>query len=89
MTLTEQAAYAVTAAGVLAGAAGAISGRWREALPLTLDLWTAAGLLRLTADRSWSAVATAAALVLVRRVVARPLLRPPRRPDAASGHSSR
>jgi hypothetical protein len=84
VTLTEQAAYAVTAAGVLAGAAGAISGRWREALPLSLDLWTAAGLLRLTADRSWSAVATAAALVLVRRVVARPLLRP----DAASGHSS-
>lgn len=76
MTLTDQAAYAVTAAGVIAGAVGALTGRLRPALPLTLDLWTAAGLLRLTADRSWSAVATAAALVLVRRVVARPLLRP-------------
>ena len=74
MTLTDQAAFVVTASGVLAGAAGALRGPLRIALPLTLDLWTAAGLLRLTADRSWSAVSTAAALVLVRRVVARPLL---------------
>jgi hypothetical protein len=78
VTLTDQAAYAVTTAGVFAGAVGAITGRSRAVLPLTLDLWTAAGLLRLTADRSWTAVATAAALVLVRRVVARPLLRPRR-----------
>lgn len=75
MTLAELASAALSAAGVLAGAVGAAAtGRPRVALPLTLDLWTAAGLLRLTADRSWAALALAAGLVLIRRVVARTLL---------------
>ncbi len=74
MTPTDVGAWALTAAGLLAGAAALASTRsLRAALPVTLDLWTAAGLLRLTADRSWTAVAVAAALVSIRRVVARTL----------------
>jgi hypothetical protein len=75
VTLTEQAAALLTAAGVLAGAVGTLaSDRLRVALRVTLDLWAAAGLLLLTADRSWSVLALAAGLVAIRQVVARTLL---------------
>ncbi len=78
MTLAERAALALTAAGALAALVGsAATGRPRAALPMALELWTAAGLMKLTADRSWSAVALAAALVAVRRVLARSLLASP------------
>ncbi len=79
MTLVELAAGALTVAGALAGVAGlASTRRLRVALPMTLDLWTAAGLLRLSADRAWSAIALAAGLVAIRRLVARTLTSPTR-----------
>jgi len=34
-----------------------------------MDLWTAAGLLRLAGEPSWARVATAAAIVSIRRVI--------------------
>ena len=47
--------------------------RLSVALPVFLDLLLAAGLLRLSADGTWGALATAAALVAVRKLVVRGL----------------
>lgn len=44
------------------------------ALHLLLDLLLAAGLLRLSVDASWSAIAVTALIVVIRRVVTRGLL---------------
>lgn len=60
-------------------AAGAVLARTRspaQALPVLLELLLAAGLLRLTADASWRALATAAIVVALRTVVVRFGLRP-------------
>ena len=46
-----------------------LGARWRMGAGITMELWTAAGLLRLAGDPSWSRIATAAAIVAVRRVV--------------------
>lgn len=43
--------------------------RLGPSLAFTLELWTAAGLLRLTADQTPSAIATAAMLVALRKLV--------------------
>jgi hypothetical protein len=64
----DAAALAVTAAGVLALLAGPAQG-WHAALALALDFWIGAGLLRLSASTSWSALAVAAAVVAVRTLV--------------------
>ncbi len=39
-------------------------------LPLVVDLWLAAGLLRLAATATWDRIATAFVLIVVRKVVA-------------------
>lgn len=41
----------------------------RQALPVLLEFLLAAGLLRLTSDASWQALATAAVVVGVRKLV--------------------
>lgn len=70
MTPSETAALAVSAAGVIAGVVTFVGmRRISSALAATLELWTAAGLLRLTADATWKAVAIAATLVLIRKLV--------------------
>jgi hypothetical protein len=43
--------------------------RWRITLPITLELWTAAGLLRLCGEPSWSRIAAAASVIAVRRLI--------------------
>ncbi len=45
--------------------------RGMAAIPAMLDLWTAAGLLRLSGSASWQRIAAAAALVAVRKLVIR------------------
>ena len=63
-------ALAVTAAGLLAAAAVLAATRQPLfALKVLLDFLLAAGLLRLTGQPGWAALATAAALVAVRRLV--------------------
>lgn len=42
---------------------------WRSAVPVALELWVAAGLLRLCGEPTWARVGTAAALVLVRTLI--------------------
>lgn len=58
---------------VLALAAGGVmlatTGRWRIALPVTLDLFLAAGLLRIGVGGGWQGIATAALIVVIRRAV--------------------
>jgi uncharacterized membrane protein len=41
----------------------------QRALPLALDFWLAAGLLRLSATSAWSAIVTAAAIVALRKLI--------------------
>lgn len=64
------AAQAVTAAALVAGALTlAATSRPALALSVALDLLLAAGLLRLVGTPSWPAVATAAAIVALRRLI--------------------
>jgi hypothetical protein len=68
--IAAAAAVVVASAGVLL-AAGVlvVSRRLTVALPVLLDMLMAAGLLRLGAGAAWSAIATAAATVLLRKLV--------------------
>ena len=60
----------VTAFALLCGFAALVVTRSvRAALPVLLDLLLVAGLLRLTTTSSWAAIGTAAAIVVVRKVV--------------------
>jgi hypothetical protein len=70
------AADLVVAAGLVLGAAAFLSTRSaRAALPVLLDLLLAAGLLRLASDGSWRAIAGAAAVVVIRKLVVATFLR--------------
>ncbi len=63
------------------GCATAVLARTRElgqALPVLLEFLLAAGLLRLAHDATWRALATAAAIVGLRRLVVAYALRPAR-----------
>jgi hypothetical protein len=51
-------------------------GGWRQGVLMMLDLWVAAGLLRLSADASWPRLGAIASIVVIRHVVARTLLHP-------------
>jgi hypothetical protein len=56
------------AAVVVAGLVLASTRRPTVALPVLLDLLLAAGLLRLTADLQWDAIASAALVVVIRKL---------------------
>lgn len=65
------ASFAVAGLGlVLAALAFAATGRLMATLPLLLDMLLAAGLLRLSAEAPWPAIATAATIVGIRKLVA-------------------
>jgi hypothetical protein len=69
--LTADAALLVAAAALLVGTAALLrTRRLAPALALTLDLLTAAGLLRLAATQTWAAIGGAALVVLLRRLLA-------------------
>lgn len=59
---------------LLAGAALVVFGRPVLALHVLLDLFLAAGLLRLSADASWPTITATAGVVVLRRVVTRGLV---------------
>jgi hypothetical protein len=82
--LTEFLALACTAAGPLAGLV--VLARTRRGLPalqVVLDLWLAAGLLRLAGPPSWATLAGVAAVVALRQ-----LLGPGLRAAATTGAGS-
>jgi hypothetical protein len=75
--LTATAALLCTVLALVC--AGAVLARTRslaQALPVLLELLMAAGLLRLAHDPSWRTIATAAALVGLRKLVVAYGLRP-------------
>ncbi len=77
--MTSSAALLCTVLGLLCGTVVLL--RTREvgqALPVLLEFLMAAGLLRLTHDVSWRALATAALIVGVRKLVVAYGLRPAR-----------
>ncbi len=68
--LLHGAAVLCCAAGLLAGACVLAKARdARQALAVLLDFLLAAGLLRLTATATWTALATTALIVLIRKGV--------------------
>lgn len=70
--LLATAALGIAAAGVLCLAL-VLSRRveWREGVPMAVELWTGAGLLRLAGDPDWPQIALAAAIILVRQLINR------------------
>ncbi|WP_448620184.1 hypothetical protein [Geodermatophilus sp. URMC 65] len=63
-------ALLVTATALAAGLVALVATRRpAAALPVLLDLLVAAGLLRLVGEPSWQALATAAAILVVRRLI--------------------
>ena len=68
--VTDVAALLVVAAAILAAAVVLVRIRsMRQALPVLLDLLTAAGLLRLAGAPAWSALAVTAIVIALRRLV--------------------
>ncbi|MFI7070732.1 hypothetical protein [Micromonospora sediminicola] len=68
--LIGYAALACVAGGLLAGSVVlAVARDGRLALRVALDLWLAAGLLRLALPPSWDQLLSAAAIVAVRQLV--------------------
>ena len=69
-TVATTAALLITAAArVAAGMSFARTRSLRQALPVLLDLLTAAGLLRLAAAPSWSALTVTTLIIGLRRLV--------------------
>lgn len=70
MSVVDTLSFALGGAGVVVVVIMTVlGGRWRLGLSLALDLWLAAGLLRLTADLSWRGIASAATIVVIRQLV--------------------
>lgn len=68
--IVAAAAALCTAAGVIAGLlAFAMTGQGVMALRLAVELWTAAGLLRLAGPPSWRALVGAAAILVLRQLL--------------------
>lgn len=65
----DAAALALSAAGLVAMAAAVtLAWDWRAGLGMALELWMAAGLLRLARPGEWGALAVAATVVVVRHL---------------------
>jgi hypothetical protein len=72
--LVDAAALTLTAAGLAAAAvAVGLTRDWRAAMGMALELWLAAGLLRLSRPGEWRALVVAAVVVAVRQLVTRSL----------------
>ncbi|KGI67880.1 hypothetical protein MJO55_10890 [Mycolicibacterium rufum] len=82
MSVIVNASWCLAIAGIVLGVAALLV--FRQPLPalrVMIELFTAAGLLRLSVDLSWAAILGVVALIAVRRVVTRSLtvdLRPVR-----------
>ncbi|MPV35869.1 DUF1622 domain-containing protein [Georgenia subflava] len=67
--VVASAAVAITAAGVVVALAVAVRAGLRTAIPVLLDFLLAAGLLRLTVDLEWDAIAGTALIVAIRHLI--------------------
>jgi hypothetical protein len=74
MNLVLEASWCFALAGILLGVAAlAVFRRPLLALRVTMDLLVAAGLLRLSMDLSWTAIAGTAVVIAVRVLITRSL----------------
>lgn len=74
MSLLVGVSWGVAIAGIALGLATlVVFGKPLPALRVTVELLTAAGLLRLSVDTSWAAILVAAALIALRRFITRNL----------------
>jgi hypothetical protein len=63
-------ALSLTAAGVLVFISGIlINKKVNNTVSLSLDFWLAAGLIRLSGSPDWRTVASAASIIIVRKLV--------------------
>jgi hypothetical protein len=70
VTWSEALALLLCGAGVLSALLGfALTRELRAALPMTLELWMAAGLLRLSGEPSSRQILSVAVIVAVRKLV--------------------
>lgn len=70
MTPTLDAlSLAVTAAGLACLVLAVLAGHWRAGIGIALDLWIAAGLLRLAVEPGWDRILAAGAIILLRRLL--------------------
>lgn len=68
-SLLDATSLALAAAGLLALAGSVrLLPHWRLGLAIALELWTAAGLMRLAGEPSWKRIATVASIVAIRRL---------------------
>jgi hypothetical protein len=67
--VVDGAALLVTAGGIVIAAAGVLVGRWHVGLATGVDLWVAAGLLRLGFDPGFDRILPAAAILGVRQLL--------------------
>ncbi|MEH3141253.1 MAG: hypothetical protein PGN37_13950 [Mycobacterium kyogaense] len=73
-TVVAEASWCLAIAGITIGVATLlVFRRPLPALRAMIDLFTAAGLLRLSVDMSWTAIAGVVTLIAVRRVITRSL----------------
>ena len=76
--ITQALALVTVVGGVIAFAvATLVSRQWWDGLRMALDLWIAAGLLRLSGDLGWDVIAAAAAVIAIRQLVTSGLRRSP------------
>ncbi|MBB2990170.1 hypothetical protein FHR72_001638 [Mycolicibacterium iranicum] len=75
MSVVVAASWCLAIAGIMLGVAALVVFRAPLlALRVMLELLTAAGLLRLSVDSTWTAIAAAAAVIVLRRVVTRSVI---------------
>lgn len=74
MTFTVALALLIAIGGLIVGALGVLRGLGiKTAAPMSLELFTAAGLLKLSEDSSWQAIVFAAVIIAVRKLVMKSL----------------
>jgi hypothetical protein len=60
----------VAVLGVVVAVLGALTaGTWLAGIALSMDLWMAASLLRLSADNTWASLLTTASIIAIRKPV--------------------
>mgnify|MGYP006277698435 CR=1 FL=1 len=74
MTFTLVLSLITATGGLIVGGLGILRGlAVNQVAPMSLELFTAAGLLKLSEDSSWQAIVFAAVIIAVRKVVMKSL----------------
>lgn len=76
----DSAATIVVAGGLIAGLLAGGTAGYRAGVAVALELWMAAALLRLAGTPTWSRLATAATVIVIRTAARHGLVNPPPMP---------